>query len=203
MTKLRTIIAGAVLCTLAAAANATVIDFENAVPSPNPGLENVLPYVQAGFRFASSLGDAAYHNDIFQPLQGINTNGSAVLGWCAADCGGATISISGPASFSLASFDIASLIAGTGAGSLLVTGHRADGGTVVQTVGYGDAWSSASLAAFTGLTRVDFFSADAVDVALDNLVLLPAVAQVPEPGSLAMLAAAMLALLGVRKARRS
>ena len=181
------------------AANATVIGFDTATPSGLP-LQNAMPYTASGFSFSSSLGDAMYHNDFFTPLAGVNTNGTTVLGWCASDCGGAkTISIAATGAFTLDAIDFAALVEGSGAGTLTITGVRTNGTTVTRSVMYGDAWATTSFADFANLQRVDILSADAVDVAMDNVVL--SAAEVPEPPS--MFFAGMALVAGSLLRRRS
>lgn len=180
-------------------AGAAVIGFDAALPSGLP-LHNALPYTESGFTFASSLGDAMYHNDVFTPLAGVNTDGTTVLGWCASDCGGAkTISIAGTGAFTLDAIDFAALVAGSGTGMLTVTGVRTDGTTVARAVAYGDDWATTSFAGFDHLRRVDILSADEVDVAMDNVVL--AAAEVPEPPS--MFGAGLVLLAGGLCRRRA
>lgn len=173
-------------------AGAAVIDFDSAPASGGLPQKNAMAYSEDGYQLQSSLGDTLYHNDIFQPLMGLNTNGTAVLGWCGSYCGGVkTITLTGPGLISLASFDVASLVEGSGSGKLLVTGYLDAGGSVSQVVNYGDNWITASLAGFTRLTRVEIYSGSDVDVALDNLV----VSAVPEPASLALFGAAMAGVM--------
>jgi hypothetical protein len=182
------------------AAHATVIGFDAATPSGLP-LQNAMPYTEAGFSFSSSLGDAMYHNDFFTPLAGVNANGTTVLGWCASDCGGTkTISIAGTGAFTLAAIDFASLLEGSGTGTLTITGVRTNGTTVTRAVTYGDAWATTAFAGFANLQRVDILSADAVDVAMDNIVLTAA--EVPEPPAMFFAGAALVAGSLRRRRRR-
>ena len=53
-------------------AGAAVIGFDAALPSGLP-LHNALPYTESGYAFASSLGDAMYHNDVFTLVPGSQT----------------------------------------------------------------------------------------------------------------------------------
>jgi len=179
-------------------AGATVIDFESAASS---GMSNAMPFIEAGYQLTSSLGNAMYHNDVFAPLAGMNTNGSSVMGWCASECGGAkTITLAGSALFSLVSIDFASLIAGTGSGRLQLTGYRQGGATVSQSLSYSDNWATTVLTGFDQLSRVEIFSADGVDVAMDKLVLAPAA--VPEPAPYLLAASGLVAALVARRRGR-
>jgi uncharacterized protein (TIGR03382 family) len=181
-------------------AGAAVIGFDAAAPSGLP-LQNAMPYTESGFSFSSSLGNAIYHNDFFTPLAGVNTNGTTVLGWCASDCGGAkTISIGGTAAFSLDAIDFASLVEGSGTGMLTITGVRMNGTTVTRSVMYGDDWATTSFAGFDNLQRVDILSADAVDVAMDNIVV--AATEVPEPPSMFIAGMVLVAGSLLRRRRR-
>ncbi|KGF80921.1 hypothetical protein IA69_15495 [Massilia sp. JS1662] len=174
------------------ASHAAVIGFDAAAPSGLP-LLNAMPYKEAGFSFSSSLGDGMYHNDFFTPLTGVNTNGTTVLGWCASGCGGAkTVSIAGTGAFTLAAIDFASLFEGSGAGTLTITGVRVNGTTVTRSVTYGDAWATTSFAGFRNLQRLDILTADAVDVAMDNIVLTAA--DVPEPPAMFFAGMALMAV---------
>lgn len=190
--KSSTLVLAALLSATMHLAGAAVIDFDSAPASGGLPQKNAMAYGEDGYLLQSSLGNALYHNDIFQPMTGVNTNGTAVLGWCGSYCGGVkTITLTGAGLISLASFDVASLVEGSGSGKLLVTGYLDAGGSVSQVVNYGDAWITASLAGFTRLTRVEIYSGSDVDVAVDNLL----VSAVPEPGSLALVGSAMAGLM--------
>lgn len=200
MSKFHKFILTACLSLGACAAQATIIGFDD-LPDTSTSGQNVLPLTQNGFTFSSSLGDAEYHNAIFHPLVGVNTNGTAVLGWCAAFCGGAkTITITGPGVFSLAAFDIAALVAGTGSGTLTVTGYLAGGGSIARSVSYGDDWITTGLTGFDNLSRLELFSADVVDVAIDNLIVTNAV---PEPGSIMLTGIGLAALMASTRRREA
>jgi hypothetical protein len=137
---------------------------------------------------------------VFAPLAGMNTNGTSVMGWCASECGGAkTITLSGSGLFSLVSIDFASLIAGTGSGRLQLTGYGQGGATVSQSLSYSDNWATTVLTGFDQLSRVEIFSADGVDVAMDNLVLAPGA--VPEPAPYLLAASGLVAALAARRRR--
>lgn len=199
MHKLYQAILAACLSLAVSGAHATIIGFDD-LPDTSTSGQNVLPLSQDGFTFSSSLGDAEYHNAIFHPLAGVNTNGTAVLGWCAAFCGGAkTITITGTSLFSLAAFDVAALVAGTGSGTLTVTGYQAGGASIVQSVSYGDDWITAGFSGFSNLSRLEILSAGTVDVAMDNLVVTNAV---PEPGSLMLTGIGLAALMAGMRRRR-
>lgn len=194
--KTSTFVLAALLSATMGTASAAVIDFDSAPVSSGLPLKNAMAYSEDGFLLQSSLGNTLYHNDIFQPMVGMNTNGTAVLGWCGSYCGGAkTITLTGYGLLSLASIDVASLVAGSGSGKLLVNGYLDTGGTVSQVVNYGDRWITASFAGFSNLTRIEIYSGDTVDVAVDNLV----VSALPEPASLSLLG---IALAGAMVRRR-
>ncbi|WJG09880.1 hypothetical protein [Aliiglaciecola sp. LCG003] len=183
--------------------NAAVIDFEGVVPD-NSSMIQVSPYSEDGFILNSSR--------VPEPVDGIfganavNSNGSAVFGWCLR-CGiGNMISVamSNAKNFNLLSFDFSNLDLTPAMGIIEVTGYLSSGGSVTASVDTSNAWVTESLN-WTGLTKVDFFGrvgADSMNFnpALDNLVVqAQEPAQVPTPAPLALLGLGLVALALTRR----
>lgn len=183
--------------------SAAVIGFEGVAPVGGSVIPAV-PYVESGFTFTSSLGSAPL-NGIFDAAAPVNTNGTDIFGWCAADCSPApqVITVTGPGSFSISSIDIGFLFPGSLIPGMFVnlTGDFSGGGSISTSLPVGALWATHVLVGFTGLSALRISAVDPGtglhDSAIDNLALTP----VPEPTSLLLLGTGLLAF-GRRFAKR-
>lgn len=97
----------------------------------------VTPYVESGYQLAAS----ATENGVFGKDSGVNSNGTAIFGWCGY-CGGPillTLTQVGDAAFDFLSLDAAPLgtdedPSGAPSYTLFVTGYFADGSTIDTSV---------------------------------------------------------------------
>jgi len=111
--------------------------FEGVVPD-DEGSEGVTPYVESGYQLDSDGPHAVFGKD-----SGVNSNGTAIFGWCG-DCGGQvllTLTEVDDASFDLISLDAAPLAFIDGPNispyedyTLEITGYFADGSSISTTV---------------------------------------------------------------------
>ncbi len=179
-------------------AHATVLDFED-----DPTLETVpAVYETNGIRFTVNNwveGAAAIRDG----------NGTRTVAFCArdsADCNpGTSLTLTPTATslFSLTSLDAAGLF---GDGILNLVGHLGAGETVSRTLNLRDgAFATYALDGLTGLTSLDLFVTNGFGAEIDNLVFAavepePPTGEVPEPATLSLLGAALLAL-GVARRR--
>lgn len=191
-------VAAGLLC-VASLSNAATIDFEGVVfaPASITG-SNVTPYTQDGYTLSSSGSSAQYHNDIFTPTSGLNTNGTAVFGWCAFACGTTeTLTLTGPAPFSLESIDFAGLEGVSG--DIVLTGYFANGGSTSNTYAIGQTWTTYATNVYSNLSSLQIRIYDGSDAAMDNIVVSAVGNPVPEPTTVAVLG---LGLVGLAAARR-
>lgn len=192
-----------------AMAATVTMDFEGVVEKVVPEVNfklSVTPYTEEGFMLTNNNQS----DGIFLPASGVNTNGSAIFGWCSSSPRSClspttiTLSKDGGGVFDFLSFDSAILdkTGGTTA-SLQVIGNRFGGGTMSASIVQDASWNTETLN-FLGVTSVDFvFGTGLTDSehAFDNLMMSTA-GTVPEPGSLALLGLA-LASLGFGRAQRT
>lgn len=165
----------------------------------------ITPYTESGFTL-TNLKPTQFNDGIFGKASGVNTNGSAVFGFCAYDnaCdSGTAIRLTGTAPFSLNSIEIASLFPNftpqAAHPALQLIGTLFGGGTITTTLSYGATWASYGVSGFSNLQSLELRGLDEYAVAIDNLILnADAGARLPEPGSLALSALA-LAALGLRR----
>ncbi|MDT8999775.1 PEP-CTERM sorting domain-containing protein [Paucibacter sp. APW11] len=165
----------------------------------------ITPYTESGFTL-TNLKPTPINDGIFGKTSGVNTNGSAVFGFCAYDntCDrGTAIRLTGAAPFSLNSIEIASLFpnftpqaANT---SLQLIGTLFGGGTITTTLSYSTTWAAYSVSGFSNLQSLELRGINDYAVGIDNLILnADAGNRLPEPGSLALSALALTAL-GLRR----
>lgn len=185
----------AVLAIAALSAQATVLDFNDFRGDGGNGFESYLPSMSTQgfdldlptphmyFGFASILADNEDGYNYTGSIALINPSESEVA-----------LSRHGGGAFNLTSLDLAGIKLGKSFDPFTLTGHRADGSTVSQTltdVG-GDVLHTYGLTGFTNLTSVTWmggFTDGAVQ--MDNVN----VQAVPEPTSFAALGLGALGLL--------
>jgi hypothetical protein len=186
-----------------AQASAVVVDFEGITPDDTVQLLGT-PFVANGMEFSYLVKE--YNPAVFGPTfgGGRNTNGSAILGWCAsssyADCSGSYVSMreSNGLLFSLDSLDASNLALSRTAYDLDVTGHLFDGSTVHRnvdlatdiwtTITFDDSWVNLESVVITTTTY-------SWDMAIDNI----AVTVVPLPAAVWLLGSGLAALGFCRK----
>ncbi len=191
-------------------ASATTIGFEG-VATTAPVVP-ATPYTESGFKIVAG-GLAPTFNGIFPAgLPGVNTDGSAIFGWCnertlCQPIFGLTY---GGGDFNISSIDASNLVPSAVAGSPIppglaidLTGFKQGGGTVTQSrVLVQDTLTTYSLSGFSNLwgleitTNIEGAGTNG-DVAIDNLVV-QGIPGVPEPATLAL----VLGGLGVTALRR-
>jgi hypothetical protein len=199
--------------------HAGTIQFEGFAPVGG-GIFGVSPYKEAGFTLTNLTNVPADQADgIFDPsypFPFLNTNGSAVFGFCSfCGSGGAStvIGLDQPGSvFSLVSLDAAALEALSGdVQSIVAAGNIKGGGTVTQTLDLTDTWTTFAFQGFTNLTSVVFSAAFPIvpNPAMDNIVVNVTGPDsngnggggtpVPEPSSFLLLGPAVLAAAWLRR----
>ena len=183
MKKALSTLACAVLLALTGPGHAAVVTFDM------PALVNInvdpATYDESGFRFSGAV-------TTFLPLDGIGTGGTPGL----LVFGGNTLKLTalGGGPFNLLDFDYAAFDLGAGvdpAATLVVTGMF--DGMGVQTQEFLLDNTGVGFQSWSNLTAVTFFST--ADFVLDNINAIP------EPGSLALVAAAMGGLFVARRRR--
>ena len=195
----------------AGAAGAATIGFEGIVAPGSAGIPST-PYSEGGYSLTNSLGSPPPGIEgIFDSgFGGINSNGSAVFGWCGSCLPGIKLTLTDDAAelFSLTSFEASNLFTGFFDPNMTiqVTGHLGAGGTVMQRFALAqDIYPTFLLnAGFTGLASVDFEgtpypTSNLGDFAIDNLIVGSSTTSVAEPGTLAILG---IGLLGIGYLRR-
>ena len=198
------------------------IDFENFTST-----SIVTPVVSGGFTFSPASGNTAVltNDGACAPLCAANGTATLVMGHSSLTLPSSqaplTMSSTSATSFHLLGFDFAELIEGgapENASSLRVTGLVVGGGTISELVtidgvndgpGGVDDFQASSLSAIwssTLLTSVQFAGLRGSDSGfafqLDNVRVDTSPGQVPEPGSLALMAFAMLGALGAGRLRQ-
>jgi len=182
--------AAAALLLASAPARAALITFDD----PNALIQldlaaQTASYAEAGFTLSAST---ALQGAPFLILDGVGTAGTpGLFGLLASEL---TLVADGGSRFSLAGFDAGALF-GSG---LLHVEARVDGGLDPSMDLALDALAPFAFSGWTGITSLRL-SADA-DFLLDSIRLDPAA--VPEPGSAALAALALLLLLAARAPRR-
>ena len=189
MNKALSTLAFAALLALTGPGHAAVVTFDM------PALVDVnvdpTTYDESGFRFSGAVAT-------FLPLDGIGTGGTPGLLVCGGNA--LTLTALGGGPFNLLSFDSAAsdLCDGAGAAVTLLVSGMFDGKgeqtqeLLLDNTGVGfQSWSN--------LTAVTFFSTGSF--VLDNINAVSVPVSGPEPGSLALVAAAMGGLVVARRRR--
>ena len=188
MNKALSTLACAALLALTGPGHAAVVTFDM------PALVDVnvdpATYDESGFRFSGAV-------TTFLPLDGIGTGGTPGLLVCGGNA--LTLTALGGGPFNLLGFDYAAsnLCADVGAAVTLLVSGMFDGMStqtqaLLDNTGVGfQSWSN--------LTAVTFFSTG--NFVLDNINAVSVPVSVPEPGSLALVAAAMGGLFVARRRR--
>lgn len=180
------------LCTFAATAGLVTIDFEGSVA---PGTTGQLgTYIEDGYTLVSNTGTNSaviYAANAFQ-----NAGGSTALAFCSFNgtcIPGTVLSLTGPELFDLVSVEHRPYPQGNTNGLLRVFGYL-DGVEVYDTTATTGALATFNLA-FTGVDRVEIASYNTFALFIDNIVLRTPDGSngVPEPGSLPLVAAALVA----------
>lgn len=182
--------------------SAVTVGFEGVAP-PGASVIPAAPYVESGFTFTSTIGA----NGIFDSAHPTNDNGSAIFGWCAADCGGTqVITVTAASDFSISSIDISYLSFFETGMFVNLKGNFSGGGFILASLPVTSVWATHGLAGFAGLssleiTAVDPNADDLRDSAIDNLVM--AASTVPEPVSLLLLSVGIGVCSALRRSQRS
>ncbi len=157
----------------------TILTFEGLQPSTSQSPPYSNPYISTeGYQFVSA-GNCCN----FVGTQGLSTpaNGEQFLSYTLFDTSMTAVDGS---LFSVTSLDAGNSQFQSGAHALLLTGIRADGSQVLQTLGIGDGFQNFSLNGFTDLVSLKFGAIGSGYTAIDNIVAAAGgPGTVPEPAS--------------------